>query len=237
MRKKYEKLGILGGMGPLATYTLYKNIIEDTPAERDQEHIDMVILNAAYIPDRTNGILHGGKSPLPELLDALKILESSGCDLVAIPCNTSHYFYDEMQDSCKIKILNMIELTAEKLNQLGVSKAFLTATEGTVKTGIYQKYCARKNIEIVSPDNRETDELTRIIYEIKAGKNPDVTELKNISEKYYNLGCEKIILGCTELSLIPKKYIKNNSPETVIDAMDILKDKILESFGIKNKIT
>ena len=223
----YKKLGILGGMGPLATYTLYKNIIDCTPAQKDQDYINMVILNASYIPDRTEGILHRGKSPLPYLLEELKNLENIGCDLIAVPCNTSHYFYDELQNKCKVKILNMVDLTAEKLESLGVKKTYLMATEGTIKTGVYQKYFDKRNIEITPPSDEEIKEMMRVIYEIKAGNIPDTNKLYETIEKYYKLGCEKIILGCTELSTLHFKG------QNIIDAMDVLKDKILESFGVK----
>ena len=221
----FKKLGILGGMGPLATYTLYKNILESTPAKKDQDHIDMVILNASYIPDRTAGILHGGESPLPFLLAALKTLEAAGCDLIAVPCNTSHYFYGEMQKSCKAEILNMIGLTAERAQSLGISKVYLMATEGTAKTGVYEKYFDLRNIKISPPSETEIAEMMRVIYEIKAGKSPDTKKLRDIAEKYNKLGCEKIILGCTELSAA-----KGLCGNMFIDAMDVLKDKILEKF-------
>jgi len=229
----YKRLGIIGGMGPLATYTFYKNIIENTDAKKDQDYIDMVILNASYIPDRTEAILHGGESPLPALLDAIKSLENSGCDLIAIPCNTSHYFFDEMQNSCKTKILNMIDLTGEKLENLGVKKVYLMATGGTVKTGVYEKYLSRGNIKIMPASDEEIAEMMKVIYDIKAGKNPDTGGLHNIAEKQLKLGCEKIILGCTELST-EKGRIAGIDKSMFIDAMEVLKDKILELFGKKD---
>ena len=219
----YKKLGILGGMGPLATSRLYNNIIENTPAQKDQEHINMVILNASYIPDRTAAILHGGESPLPYLLDALKTLENCGCDLIAVPCNTSHYFFDEMQDSCKVKILNMIDLTAERLKSPGITQTYLMATEGTIKTGVYQKYLSKQNIEVISPTDEEINEMMRVIYEVKAGKIPDPGKLEEIARRYDKVS----ILGCTELSTVKFKDIK------YIDSMEVLKDKILELFGKK----
>ena len=222
----YNKLGILGGMGPMATYTLYKNIIESTTAARDQDHINAVILNASHIPDRTEGILQRGKSPLPFLLEELKILEGAGCDLIAVPCNTSHYFFDEMQKSCSSEILNMIDLTGEKLKDLGITKTYLMATEGTIKIGVYKKYLSKKNIDIMPASEFETAEMMRVIYEIKAGKAPDTSGLCEIAGKYARLGCEKIILGCTELSTE-----KGLAGDIFIDAMDVLKEKILEKFG------
>ena len=230
-----KKLGILGGMGPLATYTLYKNIIESAAVESEQEHIDMVILNASYIPDRTNGILRGGESPLPYLLGALKFLENAGCDLIAVPCNTSHYFYDEMQGSCSSEILNMIELAAGKAKSLGVSKAYLMATEGTVKTGVYQKYFDRQNIKIITAADGEIAEMMRVIYEVKLNKTPDTRALRDIAEKYQARGCDKIILGCTEFST-EKGRIAGLGENARIDAMEVMKDKILESFGKNKKI-
>jgi len=219
----YKKLGILGGMGPLATCQLYYNIIKSTSAQKDQDYIDMVILNACYIPDRTAAILYGGESPLPYLLDALKTLENAGCDVIAIPCNTSHYYFDEIQNSCKVKILNMIDLTAEKLENLGITQTYLMATEGTIKTGVYQRYFDKRNIKIIPPIDEEIREMMRVIYEIKAGQNPDSGKLEEIAQYYDKL----TVLGCTELSTLKFKDMK------YIDSMDVLKDKILELFGIK----
>ncbi|MCL2774724.1 MAG: amino acid racemase [Oscillospiraceae bacterium] len=232
----YKKLGILGGMGPLATYTLYKNIIEGTHAQKDQDNIKMLISNASDIPDRTEGILHGGESPLPYLLNELKILENAGCDLIAIPCNTSHYFYDALQNNCNVRILNMIDLTAERLENLGVKRCYLMATEGIIKTGVYQKSMSRRNIETILPTDDEIKEMMHIIYDgVKAGKILDTTNLCNIAQKYLNLGCEKIILGCTEFST-EKGQIVGLDKSVTVDAMEVLKDKILESVGVKQDI-
>ena len=219
----YKKLGILGGMGPLATYTLYRNIIETTPAKSDQEHIDMIILNASYIPDRTAGILNRGKSPLPELLGALKNLETCGCDLIAVPCNTSHYYYDELQESCKAKILNMPDLTAEVLENAGIKKVYLMATEGTIKTEVYQKFFDLRGIDILAPHDEEIAEMMRVIYDIKAGRAPSLDKLEEIARQY---GLP-VVLGCTEFATVQFKYIK------YIDSMQVLQDKILELFGVK----
>ena len=123
----------------------------------------------------------------------------------------------------------MAELTAERLKNLGVSRVFLMATEGTIKTGVYKKYLDKHNIGIVSPSEDEIKEMTRVIYdEVKAGKKtPDAGGLYKIAGKYIGLGCEKIILGCTELSTL------HMIGEDFVDAMEILKDGILEAFVVK----
>lgn len=216
----YKKLGILGGMGPLATCRFYMNIIKATPAKKDQEHIDMVILNACRIPDRTEAILYGGESPLPYLLEGCKSLEDQGCDVIAIPCNTSHYYFDRLKSGCNAEILNMIELTAEKLKAANTKKAYLMATEGTVKTGVYQKYFSKRNIEIISPSAGETAEMMKVIYEVKAGADPDLQKLSNIARTKGVLA----VLGCTEFSALKFGGFE------FVDAMEVLKDKILELF-------
>lgn len=217
----YAKLGILGGMGPLATCRLYERIIKSTPAKKDQDHIDMVILNACHTPDRTEAILYGGKSPLPYLLKGCKDLEEQGCDVIAIPCNTSHYYFDELAAGRKAEILNMVELTAKKLETAAIEKVYLMATEGTVKTGVYQKYFDKKNIGIIPPTADETAEMMKVIYEVKAGINPDPSKLSDMARKKGAVA----VLGCTELS-----GLKFDGLEFV-DAMEALKDRILDLFS------
>jgi aspartate racemase len=126
----------------------------------------------------------------------------------------------------------MVELTAEKIKSLGVSKVYLMATEGTIKTGVYEKYFSCRNIETAPASNAEIAEMMRVIYEVKAGKIPDTAALLSISEKYRKLGCEKIILGCTEFST-QEGRIAGLDENVTVDAMEALKDKILESFGVK----
>jgi len=230
---KYKKLGILGGMGPLATYNLYKGIIDATPAKKDQDHINMVILNASYIPDRTANILNGGESPLPYLLEGCETLENAGCDLIAIPCNTSHYFYDELQKKCKTEILNMIDLVAKRLFEENELNVFLMATAGTIKAGIYAKYLSARNINILPANEFEITIIMKVIYDIKAGIKPDLSDITAIVKKYCGLGCKKIILGCTELSLIKDDMINinNDFSDLFIDSTNVLKDEIVRLFG------
>jgi aspartate racemase len=216
----YKKLGILGGMGPLATCRFYENIVRSTPAKKDQDHVEMVILNACNIPDRTAAILRGEKSPLPYLLKGCKSLETLGCDVLAIPCNTSHYYFEELKKGRKAELLNMIELTAEKLESLSINKVYLMATEGTIKTGIYQKYLGKKNIEAISPAADESAEMMKVLYEVKAGMEPNLEKLSKIAAGQ-NVTA---VLGCTELSALKFEGFE------FIDAMEVLKDKILDLF-------
>ena len=162
-----KTLGILGGMGPLATSYFYNMIVCNTDALTDQEHINMVILNDVLIPDRTSFILGNGVNPLPRLIEDIKKLESLEVDLIAVPCNTCTFFYDQMQSVTNIRILNMIKDTVNKLKEDNVEKVMLLATSGTIKSGLYQKELECSSIEYVLPN---IDKIMFLIYErIKKG--------------------------------------------------------------------
>ena len=138
---KSKLLGILGGLGPMSTVYFYELLTALTDAKCDQEHIDMVISSRATTPDRTAYIL--GKSdenPLDVMIPEAKKLVAYGAEVIAIPCNTAHYFYDRLAAEIDIPILNIIAESVKRLSEDGVKRFGLLATEGTVKSGTYQKY-------------------------------------------------------------------------------------------------
>ena len=108
-----KTIGILGGMGPLATADLFRKIVLMTRAGCDNEHIRIYIDNNCRIPDRTAAILQGGADPVPEMSDALRHLEACGADCIIMPCNTAHYFLPRLQSQTKIPFLSMLEATAK----------------------------------------------------------------------------------------------------------------------------
>ena len=106
------KLGVIGGMGPLATVSFYERVVLNTAAKCDNEHIDMVVLSHASMPDRTKCIIENKGGEFLEVIKKdFKILEDIGVEAVAIPCNTSHYFFDEFKKFTNLRIINMISET------------------------------------------------------------------------------------------------------------------------------
>ncbi|AGT34197.1 hypothetical protein OCC_13515 [Thermococcus litoralis DSM 5473] len=150
-------IGILGGMGPLATVDLFKRIVLKTPAKKDQDHPRIIIYNNPKIPDRTAYILGKGENPLPELIDSAKKLEKWGADFIIMPCNTAHYFADEIQKAIKIPLINMIEETASYVEALGVKRVGILATTGTIVSGIYQKALKKRGIEALIPSEKDQE--------------------------------------------------------------------------------
>lgn len=199
-------LGILGGLGPMSTVYFYELVTSLTKAERDQDHIDMVISSRATTADRTAFIT--GKStddPLDRMIPDAKRLVEFGADVIAIPCNTAHYFYDRLAAEIDVPILNIIEESVKTLGEQGVKCFGLLATDGTVNSGTYQKYCENHGIECIVPDAKNQARIMDIIYsEIKCGKPANMESFYAAAYSLRERGCERVILGCTELSLIKK---------------------------------
>jgi aspartate racemase len=202
-------IGILGGMGPEATIDLFYKIIKFTPAEKDQDHLRIIIDNNPKIPDRTAAILGKGEDPLPALQESARSLEKAGADFIIIPCNTAHYFLSSIQKSVKIPVLNMIEEAAKETQQriFPIQKVGLLASIGIYKTEIYHQHFKKFNIEVISPEEKDKEEVMKVIYAVKAGNlsNEVKGNILKIAQKLIDKGAEVIIAGCTEIPLILKE--------------------------------
>jgi aspartate racemase len=214
-------LGVIGGMGTAATIDFYTRIMNHTVAHKDQEHIDMVIINHASIIDRTYAIKN---NKLDELLkqmhENLKILENAKVTSIAIPCNTSHSIIDKIQQLTSIPIINMIEETAKGLKEVvnKGEKVGIMATDGTIMLKIYQQACKKYDIEYFVPEDNIQKQIMDIIYDdVKANGIFANERFKKVLDYFLQNGCKYVILGCTELSGFKKDFDKNT-----IDPMDYL---------------
>ena len=201
-----KTLGVLGGVGPLATVYFADLIVKMTPASCDQDHIRTIVSNNPKIPDRTDYILDRTKpDPLPAMVSDAKMLASLGCDLIAIPCNTAHFFYDEIQKNVDVRVMNIIEETFRFARRTvpHVQKVGVLATSGTLYSNVYPTVAERFGVGCVYPDVRDAETLMHIIYdEVKAGRKADEAAFFAIVERMKAAGCDAVILGCTELSAI-----------------------------------
>ena len=223
-------LGVLGGMGPQATNTFYQRIIDRTQAESDQEHLQVLIWSDAKIPDRTAGILGGdGEAVYAALLSGAKLLEGAGCTLLAIPCNTSHYFADRLQGELGIPIVHMIRETVSAIAGAGHRTVGILATDGTIRTGIYQKELEAAGLTAVTPPEDLQRVVMSIIYdEIKRGETGSREKFGEIDAFLRKAGCDCAILGCTELSVY---RVLHSLPPYYIDAMEILAEQSILRCG------
>lgn len=215
-------LGIIGGMGPAATCDLLKKIINLTNATKDQEHLHIVIDNNTQIPDRTKYISGLGEDPKIEIIRSALKLEAMGADYIAIPCNTAHYFYNDLIKYTKVKILHMIYETAVFLkNTKPDNKEYLLlATKGTYMSGLYKKTFEEFNLNIIEPNDIDKQTLMTWIYDVKSSKfNVTPNEFEFLINKYIKNKGIPIILGCTELPLLTRRI---GSSKEYIDPVSIL---------------
>lgn len=198
-----KTIGIIGGMGPLATYDLFRKIIERTDAKNDQEHIHVCIDSNTNIPDRTKAILGEGEDPIPEIVRSGIRLQSMGADVLIMPCNTAHYFYDKITPFFDIPLLNMLKETAAEIKRRKISKIGLLATDGTIKSGIYHRALGEAEIDVVIPSSMQQMSIMDIIYNgVKASnKNINLDQFNGVLDDMFDKGAETLVLGCTELPL------------------------------------
>ena len=198
-----KTIGILGGMGPLATADLFRKIVTMTKAGCDNDHIRIYIDDNASIPDRTAAILSGGKDPTPIMADSLKKLEGCGADCIIMPCNTAHYFLPRLQAMTEVPFLSMLEATAKTCAKTFPGKtAAILATKGTLATGLYEEALKAQGVAYLVPDADEQDALMRVIYEgVKADAAPEAyrADMEGVMETLAARGADYFILGCTEL--------------------------------------
>ncbi|MFQ5819264.1 MAG: aspartate/glutamate racemase family protein [Candidatus Heimdallarchaeota archaeon] len=206
MVEQKRVIGILGGMGPEATVDLFKKIIKATPAEKDQEHLRIIIVNDPQVPERTDAILHKGASPIPKLKEDLRILKQAGADFAVIPCNTVHYFITDLRAAKILPVVDMIDETINFIKEKypSVQRMGLVATDGTIQSQIYHRRAESKGIEVITP--RTADQnivMSAILDYIKKGKlEPARSLLLKIASTLAEMGAELVIAGCTEIPLV-----------------------------------
>lgn len=228
--RESTRLGILGGMGPQATQIFYQRILDRTDAARDQEHVPTLIWSDTGMPDRTRAILSGDTEEVyRRLLAGGRLLEREGCTVLAIPCNTSHYFADRLQGELKIPLLNMVRLSAAAMGKRGCKRVGILATDGTARAGIYQRELASQGMDGVLPGEKAQGLVMSIIYdEIKRGEQGSREKFAAIDRELRAKGCDGAVLACTELSVY-RDY--HGAPGFYLDAMDVLAEESILACG------
>ncbi len=214
-------LGVIGGLGPIATAHFMELIIQMTEAETDQENLDMIIYSFPRIPDRTAYILdHSKESPLPPMIQIGRALAEQGADHIAIPCITAHYFCKQLNEGIGLPIISGVAETVAHLKEQGITAAGIMATDGTITSGLFTKELQAAGITPIVPSKeRQTDVMHLIYKNVKANKPAEMDRFFAVRDELCAQGAQAIILGCTELSLIKRDYAIGAG---FIDAMEVL---------------
>ena len=213
---KQKVVGVVGGMGPFATISFFQKLVELTPAKKDWEHLHIIIDNNVKIPSRTRAILYKEKSPVDGIVKSIKGLQQMGVEVIALPCNSAHYFLDDILLKINIPLLNLIEMTSKSVIRQGFKRPLIVGGYITTQIKLYSKYLP----EAVYPEGKWAKTVTNIIEEIKVsptdpgdGKHARFFNLVH----YYQDRIDSVVLACTELSLI---YLFSYTPMKKISIYD-----------------
>lgn len=212
-----RKIGVIGGMGPLATIEVQKRIFENTLAQTDQDHIHLIIDCNTKIPDRSVAIKNKDYSIVENIVSSAERLCKVGVDFIIVPCNTVHYFYNRFTPLIKTQIINMIVETAKYIHSIKVDTTCLIfSTAATMQSNIYKSEFTNRGINVEYPCEKDINSIHHIIYLVKSG---NIDQARTIFEPIVNKYMVKyntLVIACTELSSIYK------SSEKVIDSLDVL---------------
>ena len=228
-------IGILGGMGTQAGLDFCNKLAKLNKGKTDQQYPLFVLYNKSNIPGRPEN-LHKYNKVLKSLLAGCKFLEKSKCKFIVIPCNTAHYWFDDLQKKTKIPIISMPKevyvhsvKTCKKNSKIG-----LLATEGTLKTGIYNKFFDKK-FKLINPSNSiQKNNVNKAIKLVKMGKIKDAEKaIRPAVNLLIKMKCDKIILGCTELPIAIfafKSFQKIKKSKTFLDPNLILAHSSMKRY-------
>lgn len=223
-------LGVLGGLGPMATAYYLELMIKMTDAATDQEHLQSIVMNFPTVPDRTAFILgRSQESPLEPMIALGQQLKSMGAGVIATPCITAHYFHKELQEGIGLPMIHGIECIARQLSRSGITRVGLMATDGTVQSGIFQRQVEEQGMELILPDEEGQASVMTLIYDqVKAGKKPELKLFEAVKQQLRSKGAQVVVLGCTELSMLKKENLLGSG---ILDALEVLAQESLIACG------
>ena len=226
-----KRLGILGGMGPAASAEFILRLIQQTPASCDQEHIPFVLWNEPRTPDRSTSMRNKDDKPLPYLVEGVKALKYLGCDVIVIPCNTAHFWFQELS-RLNINIIHIVDSVASALREVDVVNDTIgvMGTHATIEFGLYQYMLNKSGWNCIVPTAEEMDTLVQPAIDlIKSGNIEQANPmLMTVIRNLIGRGAKSVVLGCTELPLAVKEVNENGIP--IINSIDSLVKAVIKSL-------
>ena len=217
-----KKLGIIGGLGPMATAYFYSRVVEMTNASIDQEHIETWIGSCPQIPDRTAFLLSkdAAEDPRPTLIEVGRKLRDIGAEVLAIPCITAHAFHKEMEEGIGLPVIHAIRELGNWCQDKGVTSLGVMATDGAKKSKIYDDVLSEYGVTCIWPSEGDQKKVMSLIYDdVKAGKALNHGYFTEASEALFLSGAQAIVLGCTELS---QAMVEMDLDDRFVDIIDVL---------------
>jgi aspartate racemase len=205
-KKSYLTMGVIGGMGPDATVDFLSRVVSNTPAEKDQNHIPMLIDHRPQIPNRHHSIDGSGENVVPYLTAMAKGLESSGANFLVMPCNTAHAYAKDIREAVSIPFIHLIDETVAQIKKLhpGIQSVGIMAAKGCLDSKLYQDTLENNGYHPVCWDEADAKEFMTLVFQIKAGdKGKNIQQaMLALANKLLGNGAELLIAACTEIPLV-----------------------------------
>ncbi len=221
---KHKTIGVLGGMGPEASSTLYREIIKHTQyqyqATQDNEYPPVLLYSIALDGFDETGITDP-ELVCSQLVEGVRKLELGGADFIIIGCNTVHFFHPQMQAAVDIPIFNIIEESKREVVKYGFEKIGLFSSESTNQLQLYQRSFAESGIDVITANDAQQAKLNKVIMNVMGGRQglTDVFLLKELLHEMVAKGAEGVVLGCTE---IPLAFNQSHTDVRLFDTIEII---------------
>jgi len=219
-------LGIIGGMGAQATACFYEKLHKLQNVSCEQDYLNILLYSIPSVPDRTAFITgQSSESPLDALISAARLLESAGVSCIAIPCVTSHYFYNDISNAVDVPVINLPDEIADSAIERNVRSACILATDGTIKSKILHSAFEKRAIIVSNPADNVQSNLMELIYDIKCGAEISSETLDQITKQALEDGADVVLHSCTELCIYAKESLR------VINALDVLAEAAIKKLS------
>jgi aspartate racemase len=232
-------LGVLGGMGPLAAATFATRLVALTPAAVDQDHLPAVIWNDPRVPDRSKARLEGGENPLPAMIRGVRMLERAGVNLIAIPCNTAHFWFDDIVAVTSVPVLHIVDSAAAEIRRMGFgpgAKVGLMGTPATLRLRLYEDRLQALGSNVIPAAGELVKKCETAINLVKGGRVEAAwAPALECIEALAGQGVELVVLGCTELPLALPHERRRGLPVAVTDSIDALAKSAIEWITNDNR--
>ncbi len=233
MHDNRKLLGIIGGMGSVAAAHFFQRLVARTPADRDQDFLEVVLHNNNHVPDRTAALLGQGDDPRPELLRSCRLLDSVGVDLIVIACMTSHAFLTDLQPATRAPILDAMAETARSCRQQFPQsrRVGVLATTGTLTSGVFHQALAAEDLDVVAFEGAEQQyhfmDPVYADWGVKAGHTdgPPRDRLVAAGRELVARGADLVIAGCTEVPVVVKP---EDLPVPLVDVTEVIVGRAIE---------
>ncbi|GHT94962.1 glutamate racemase [Betaproteobacteria bacterium] len=224
-------IGVLGGMGPLATVDFLQKIVASTPASRDQDHVPLLIWNVPQIPDRQKALAGTGESPLPTMLQGIRRLNEGGATRIAIPCNTAHLWSGELAAASLAPLIHIVDaaLAAVERHDTQGAPVGIVATRGTLAGKLYQDRLSARNIPYLINTDDEIDSLfTPGCYAIKQNRlDQGGALLESAARQLIRRGAQTLILACSEVP-VGLVHLRSDLLPICVDPTQALADACID---------